>query len=137
MKHLLAGAIAAGLLATGVPAQAHPNYHYLGGCRAFAVDDPTREAGWQNWAISLVVVATTANGVPAPTAVVAASCELKVNGVSQGTFVSGTGTGVVAAAGQLQFTAAASDVFTVCEHVSVNGEAHTACSAPNPLPFGT
>ncbi len=127
MKKLLMAGLAVGMLTMGAPlspAQAD-GLTYVGGCGFATLNDttPGGQLGGQdvwNGAVRLAVIPTTA-GVPNGSAV-SASCELKVNGVSQGTVLSATGTGFAFNAGQIQFTAAITDIVSMCTHVtSVNG----------------
>lgn len=143
MKTLLTGALAAGLLLGSAPAaHAHPNYHYLGGCRMVLFQDvtPGGQLGGQdvwNGLYYVDVVATDSGGVPAPPASRSVSCEIRVNGISQGVVLGpmvGTGFGAVVATGSVQFTAAVTDDLELCERVVVGGEAHGACHGVTYVP---
>jgi len=80
-----------------------------------------------NGGVYLLVVPTDTAGTPTG-ATATVSCELKVNGVSQGTVLGPTtGTGVVADAAQIQFTAEVTDVVSLCDHVTVGSETIVFC----------
>lgn len=132
MKRLLLASLAgATALATVTPAQAHPNWHYEGGCDFTAVSDGT-DSPHTEWdgEIDVWAVATDASGIPAPNASITVDCELLINGWWPGTVVfscSTPGTGSVGCAGQFSFTADPDDVVTMCDNVTVNGEVHKNC----------
>ena len=144
MKKLLL-AVTVGMLAATAPISAHADgATYIGGCGFATLNDttPGGQLGGQdvwNGAVRLAVVPATA-GAPNGSAVTA-SCELKVNGVSQGTVLGPvSGVGAVAAGGQIQFTAAITDIVSMCTHVtSVNGtevvcvDATTTQIVPQPV----
>jgi hypothetical protein len=136
MRTLPAAALAAALLAATVPAaSADPNYHYQGGCQAFAVHQPSATgASWSGvWTIN--AVATRAPlPLPAPTASITVRCDLDVNGVRlgfDGLTSSGTGVAVTQSNPRLDFTASVTDDVQLCETVTVETEEHVLCK---PLP---
>lgn len=125
MRKRLPLLLVAGMLAFAAPAQAHPNYHYEGGCEVTTVSDggasTTREA-----VASVLVVATDAGGFLAFVPI-SVTCELYVNGWYQGTILAASGTGFAANAAPVTYEASGSDVVTVCEDVNVNGNQHYVC----------
>ena len=138
MKKLLLACVAgATALATVTPAEAHPDWHYQGGCGSFALGDGTDspQTRWDG-EIHVTAVAMDAAGTPAPTASITVDCELRINGATPGTIVfscSTPGTGFVACAEQFSFHADPDDVVTICDLVTVNGELHKDChEEPSP-----
>ena len=132
-KLLLAGLASATAFATVTPAQAHPNWHYSGGCDFFATSDGT---SWEA-EVEVFAIATDAAGGLAPTASISVDCELRINGSTYGIVYSCTtpGTGFVACAGRFSFNADSDDVVTMCEIVTVNGESHKSCDVQNQPPI--
>ncbi len=130
-KHLLA-AVVAGLLATTAPAHASGGT-FRGNCGFDTTNNPTGSGalGGRNvWTgvTSLDVVTTDPSGLPTGSAVTA-WCELRVNGVSQGTVLGPvSGVGAVAAAAPLQFRAAETDVVTPCLHVVTAAGENVLCT---------
>ena len=126
----------AGVAAAATPAQAHPTYHYRGGCGFFTVSDGTDspQTKWDG-EIQAVVVATDAvTGAPAPVRI-DVDCELRINGATPGTVVfSASGTGVAANAGQFSFHADPDDIVTMCDNVTVGGEFHKECADATTTP---
>ena len=139
-KLLLTGLAGATALATGTPAQAHPNWHYEGGCGFFTISDGTNSPTTQ-WEGEIHVVATATEAVvdvPAPTASISVDCELRINGATPGTIVfscSTPGIGFVSCAGQFAFTADPEDIVSMCDIVTVNGEVHKDCSDSTTTPI--
>jgi hypothetical protein len=121
------------LLAIALVAAAAPTAHadqagYRGGCGLASLADvtPGGQLGGQhvwNGAVHLAVVPD------AEPATVSAYCELKVNGVDQGTVLSPrSGTGAVLDANTVQYTAAPTDVVSLCTHVQVNAATSVDCA---------
>ena len=139
-KLLLAGLAGATALAAATPAQAHPNWHYVGGCGFFTISDGTDspQTKWDG-EIHVTAVATDAAGTPDPTASISVQCELRINGATPGTIVyscSTPGTGFVACAdGQFTFNADPDDVVSMCDIVTVNGEVHKDCGTSTTTPI--
>ena len=132
MKKLLLACVAtATAVATVTPAEAHPNWHYEGGCGFFTLSDGTDSPQTQwDGEIDVWAVATDAVGTPAPTASITVECELRINGETPGTIVftcSTPGIGFVSCVGQFSFHADPDDVVKMCDLVTVNGEFHKAC----------
>jgi hypothetical protein len=142
LRKLLVASVATALLAISAPVAAHAGGRtFAGGCYFISLEDPTPggQLGGQNVRNGVVVftVVPTTGGVPNGSAFTA-SCELRVNGMIQGTVLGPTsGTGFVADATTIQFTARPTDVVSMCTHVSsVNGD-ETVCSDPgttDPIP---
>jgi hypothetical protein len=137
--HLLAGLVT-GMLAVGTPITAHAADQYYmsarGGCSFDVVNDASpggQFGGPTVWSGIVYLAVGWADGFGSSALTV--SCELKVNGVSQGV-VLGPTTGTVAAASvaTLQFTATSSDVVTLCEHVTVNATVVTSCATAQLFP---
>ncbi len=132
LKKLLMASLAVGMLAVSAPLSAHAaSFDYRGGCGFDTLNDttPGGQLGGQdvwNGGVYLVVVPTDTAGTPTGAAA-DVTCELKVNGVSQGTVLSASGTGIIAAAGQIQFTAAITDIVSLCDHVTVGAETIVNC----------
>ena len=131
MKRLLVAAIAAATLVPFGQAAHAASFDYVGGCGFDTLNDttPGGQLGGQdvwNGGVYLAVVPTDTAGTPTGAAV-SVSCELKVNGVSQGTVLTGNGTGAAFAAGQIQFTAAITDIVSLCDHVTVGAETIVNC----------
>jgi hypothetical protein len=104
-----------------------------GECSIVAANDrtPGGQLGGQdvsNGAINLDVVAKDGNGTPTGEPVTA-SCELRVNGVSQGTVLGPvSGTGAVSGSSEITFTASQSDVVTLCAHVTTASATTVHCT---------
>ena len=134
-KILLAGVVAA--LAVGaVPASAHPNYHYEGGCGFQTLSDGGEDdqTTWTGSA-QAAVVATDAAGLPAPTATISVECHVYKDGVYQNTILSASGQGAAATASEYEYQASPSAVITVCDVVTVNDEVHNACEDATTTPI--
>lgn len=127
-------AVLVGMLAAIAPISAHAApTTFTGGCGFRALNDVTpggQMGGQDTWngEVELGVIPTTAgvpNGSP-----VTASCEFKVNGVSQGTVLGPiSGVGFVGGVGQFQYVAGITDVVTLCTHVSsLLGGNETVCA---------
>jgi hypothetical protein len=117
-------AIALGAIAVvpASPASAHEEGFEGPGCRFATVNDttPGGQLGGQNqWngTINTLVVPTHA-GVPSGDPV-DVECELRINGVSQGTVLTASGVGVAASAGPFSFAAADTDVIEICTIVII------------------
>ena len=124
MRALLAATAVAGSLLVAVPAQAHPNYHYEGGC-FLHVTKRLLSSRWEGVGGSYVT-ATDAAGVPAAVWI-AVECRLYRNAVYQFTFGEASGLGHAGTVEQVEFEADDNDVITICDVVTVGGEAHTRC----------
>jgi hypothetical protein len=76
-----------------------------------------------------VFVATDSAHVPQPTYPISAHCEIRINGVSQGSTFGGFGPGggVTVVLEPFVFYAAETDVVEVCDHVTVDGETFVTC----------
>ena len=139
-KLLLAGLAGATALTVAAPAEAHPNWHWMGpGCGFLTISDGT-ETDQTKWdgEIHVMAVATDAAGNPDPTASITVECELRINGATPGTIVftcSTPGTGVVSCAGQFSFNAHPDDIVTMCDIVTVNGERHKDCGNSTTIPI--
>jgi hypothetical protein len=131
-KLLLATAL--GLLAVTAPLPAQADgAHYRGECR---LESPTydttplgRFGGRHTWngTIDVLVVANDAGSI-------SATCSIKVNGTSRGVFLVAAvpGTGFVAAAGHARFSAAPTDVVTVCTNVTTRDGYESKCALSDP-----
>ena len=130
-KLLLTGLAGVAVVTAATPAQAHPNWHYVGGCGFTTVSDGTDNPQTQwDGEIHVIAAATDSAGNPATTASITVDCELRINGATPGTIVfscSTPGTGFVSCAGQFSFNADPDDIVTMCDIVSVNGETHKDC----------
>lgn len=118
MRRLLVTGAALGLVATGVPGVAHAS-SYLGGCgmvtlRDFEPEDLLNVLGGQNLWGGVVFLAVVPPGIATPVTV---TCELKVNGVSQGTVLAATGIGAAASAATLTYTATLGAIVSLCTKV--------------------
>jgi hypothetical protein len=147
LKKLLIASLAAGVLAVAAPAaqathDSGPGLNnYFGGCSFLTLNDttPGGQLGGQdvwNGEIDGEFIAndngtTTAGAqaVPTPTVNISATCELKVNGVSQGTVAvcNQPGVGVAVCGSTIQFTAAVTDIVSLCDHVHVGADFYTNC----------
>jgi hypothetical protein len=117
---------------------------YRGGCGFSTLNDttPGGQLGGQDVWNGGVYLAVRTNDSDNALATITASCELKVNGVSQGIVLGPvSGQGVVATAGTIQFTAAVTDIVSLCDHVKVGtaaeevvcGDATTTQIIPQPV----
>ena len=125
--------IALGLLLGGAQAaRAHEPTHHKGGCGfSSPVSDGTDSPDtWWHGEVYLAV-ATVNEWTWTPTdEAVTAECLLVVNGAYPGTVVlSASGSGVVAKAEELSYQADPDDVVTMCDRVTIRGEAHVDCGA--------
>jgi hypothetical protein len=140
MKSALVAALLAAAALTPAAAHADPYYGYLGGCSFALVDDPTPggpSGGQDTWngVVRVHVVPVDYYGVPTG-APVAAKCELRVDGVSRGIVLdAGSGTGVVAGAGPLTFTAADAAWIDLCSVVTIDSVTQTRCLSLTPVPI--
>lgn len=114
MRNLLVAGLAAGLIAAGAPAQAHPNYHYTGHCG---------ETDWTG-EIHAVFVATDAG--TGSWARVQTDVECRVNGAVVASGSSAHGIVVL-------FHPPVPPGSEICEYVTVGGEYHATCGV-QPLP---
>lgn len=135
-KLLLSCVATATALTTVTSVEAHPSRHYRGGCGYFAESDGTDspQTGWEGEIDAAAVATDEGNLIPAPTASISVECELRINGAAPGTTVlscSAPGTGFVACAGRLSYTAHPDDIVTMCEQVVVDGEFHEDCAHPD------
>lgn len=140
-RTVLAAALATTLL---TPVAAHAARHdYRGGCGFVAVNDTTPgevlggRSVW-NGVVYLLVIATddSERRLPDPTASVTAWCTLRINyGYEQTVLGPTSGTGVVADAGTIAFTADVTDVVELCTHVRIGNEAeHLVCKPATVTP---
>jgi hypothetical protein len=110
------------MLTGAAPVAAHADgVNFKGGCGFASLNDttPGGQLGGQDVWNGAVRIAVVAND---PTATISADCILKVNGVSQGTVLTGTSAGPVSVgAGSIQFTAAVTDIVSLCAHVKATG----------------
>lgn len=138
MRALLAATAVAASLLVAAPAQAHPTYHYEGGCFLVATNAPGGDHGdsttWQGVA-GLVVVATDAAGVPSPTTWISAECHVYRDGVYQSTWLSASGVGAAATLSETVFQSHPNSVVTICQVVTVGGEVHTGCGDATTTPI--
>jgi hypothetical protein len=119
LKKLLLAAVV-GMVAATAPISAHADgASYKGTCRISTVNDTTPDGtlGGQNvWNgnVNVVVVANT------PGDTISATCSIKVNGVNQGVVLTADkpGVGFAAAADRVTFTAAVTDVVSICTNVT-------------------
>ncbi|HVF04719.1 MAG TPA: hypothetical protein VNA20_07765 [Frankiaceae bacterium] len=118
---LFAAAALAGALAAP-PAVAHPDWDYTGGCEVTVKYEPA--TGEYRGEARVHVVATNTMGVPAPTTVIAVQCRFRHNGVAQGVVVEWSGVGAVALVAPVSMHVDLNDTYTVCDFVTVGGEAH-------------
>jgi hypothetical protein len=125
-KILLATVV--GLLAVTAPLSAHADgAGYKGTCRISSLNDtsPGGQLGGQdvwNGQVDILVVANDAGTI-------SANCSLKVNGVSQGVILNaGSGTGFVAAADRVTFSAAVTDTVTICTNVTTSAGPESQCA---------
>jgi hypothetical protein len=139
MKSVLVAALVAAALVPGV-AHADPYFGYDGGCSQATLNDATPGAllgGPSTWngVARVHVVPVDQDGVPTG-APVAARCELVVGDVNRGVVLdAGSGTGAVAAAGPLTYTAAVTDVAYLCTVVTIGSVTQTRCLSLTPLPI--
>jgi hypothetical protein len=107
------------------------NVGHRGSCGFNTLNDttPGGQLGGQdvwNGEVYLAVVMFDPNGLSASGTV---SCELRVNGVSQGTVLGpDSGTGIVVDANTIQFTASVTDVVSLCLHVNTDYENSVDCN---------
>jgi hypothetical protein len=107
-----------------------PPPHYKGGCRVSSLNDTTPDGtlGGQsvwNGQVNVVVVANT------PGDTISATCSIKVNGVDQGIVLTANtpGVGFAAAADRVTFTAAVTDVVSLCTNVTTgSGGDESSCA---------
>lgn len=130
MTRLGAALVAAALLLSAPPAaQAHPTYHFIGGCGYFTVSDGT-DGPHTVWTgeVSVEVVAADDLRVPVGAVPISVDCVLvnETAGTEQTVF-SVSGPGVAAGAGPLVFEADPDDVVYLCDDVTVGGETHLSC----------
>jgi hypothetical protein len=136
MKSLLVATLLATALVPGV-AHADPYFGYEGRCSYATLNDTTPNAalgGQSTWngVARVYVVPVDEDGVPTG-APVAARCELVVNDVSRGIVLdAGSGTGAVAAAGPLTYTAAVTDVVYLCTVVTIGSVTDRTCAVTLP-----
>jgi hypothetical protein len=112
---------------------------FRGGCGFVAMydDTPGGQFGGQgvwNGVVYLAVVPNSVSGGPVLTTATA-WCELRRN--SSGSTVLGktTGIGVVVDAARLTFTAAITDIMTMCTHVTIGGSTEVRCVDATSVPI--
>jgi hypothetical protein len=136
MKSLLVATLLAAAAVPGV-AHADPYFGYEGRCTYTVLNDTTPNAllgGQSTWngVARVHVVPVDEDGVPTG-APVAAKCELVVNRVSRGIVLdAGSGTGAVAAAGPLMYTAAVTDTVDLCTIVTIGSVTQRTCAITLP-----
>lgn len=119
---LLTAAAVAGALAAP-PVLAHSTWHYSGGCEMTVKHEPA--TGEHRGEVRVHVVATTAANVPAPATAIAVQCVFRHNGNAQGVVVEWSGKGVVALVAPVSMVVDdPTDVWEICDLVTVGGEAH-------------
>ncbi len=136
MRVLLAAAVCGSLL-VAAPVEAHPNYHYLGGCFLTATNAPkggTDDHSVWTGVVGAVVVAADAAFVPSPTTAISFQCEVYKNGTYQEPVLSGSGVGTAVGADLYVFEASPDDVITLCERVIVGGDEHLYCGNASTTP---
>ena len=107
-----------------------PNHSSRGHCRGtLAADGANGPQTTLTGQVEATVSATDTAGVFSPTAAINVECELLVDGVSQGTVLSASGTGVAAATAALAVQADPASTFILCSFITVNGESHSRCDA--------
>ena len=127
-KLALTAAVAAATLVSAPAADAHPTYHYAGGCyftvaSADESDPPT-------WIVegNIVAVSTSPDGVPvvAPIRVV---CNLHIDGVDRGIHALAQSPVVASSGPNTRLIVAPRDAtFVVCTDVNVGGSLHHDCA---------
>jgi hypothetical protein len=140
LKKLLLAGVAAGALALGAPVAQADHVGYEGpGCTFNTLNDttPGGQIGGQNqWTgeAAILAIATDAAGVPNG-ASITVECEMFINGNSQGVYLATSGTGIAATTyakenpgGVFSFSAADTDVVTVCDNVTIDGHFIQNCS---------
>jgi len=138
MRSVLVAALLAAAALTPAAAHADPSSDFVGGCDAATVNDTTPGGtlgGQESWhgLVWAHVVPVDSAGVPTGAAV-AATCELRVDGVSRGTVLdAGSGTGAVAGAGPLAFTASVADPIEICAVVTIGSVTPTKCRSFSPV----
>lgn len=136
MRKLLVACLTALLSAAPIPAaDAHPSYHYSGGCDLGAISDGSNDVRttWEG-VIAIAAVATDASRIPALVGI-DVECELRINGYSAGFFLDAHGTAVAANARQISLNADPDDVVSICEHVTVGWEYHLNCGDASSTPL--
>jgi hypothetical protein len=114
------------MLAFAAPVAAHADgATFRGGCSAEVTSDPSGgllggQDAW-NGDVRLAVV-------PNDFGPVTASCEIRVNGVSQGVVLTATGTGIAVAAGFVTFNATVTDNVALCTHVTTSAGSESVCA---------
>jgi hypothetical protein len=136
LKKLLLASVV-GMIAVTAPVTAHADgVAYRGQCRFAAINDtsPGSLLGGQdvfNGQVNAVFVANN------PTDHISGFCELIVNSVSQGDVLDATlpGTGFVAAAGRITYTAPEGSVVQLCDHVTTtSGGSEVHCGTAITIP---
>lgn len=127
-KLAVAVALAAATFTSTSAAQAHPNYHYTGGCSVAIVSADTSNTPSWRFVTTISAMATNIHS-GAPEAVpIKVECWLRINGVGHGYLASANSEVVVVTPPQSTSVTAAMDaVFTVCDEVTVGGDFHMAC----------
>jgi hypothetical protein len=126
--------LAAGLLSVAVPTAAHAaSFDYRGGCYFVALNDttPTGQLGgeerWNGVIVDFFVITDT-SGTPSGQ-IGTARCDLYVNGVFQSTVLGpDSGSVIVSQPRLIPYTAAVTDVVSVCEVVTIPGDSIKRCT---------
>ena len=137
-KLLLVGLAGAAAGAASTPAQAHPTFHYRGGCAFMTISDGTDspQTQWEGEVHAAGVATDAVTGAPAPAVSITIDCELRINGATPGAVVfSVSGTGTAGGAGLFSFNADPDDIVTMCENVTVGGEFHKDCADATTTPI--
>jgi hypothetical protein len=134
MRRSILGAVALATVAAAAPVARADHATYAGpGCRFVTANDTTpggQLGGQDQWngEISILAAAADAAGTPKPAWRIDVTCELLVDGASQGEMLAATGIGVVAAAAvPFAFVADETDVVTLCTHATVDGHPTSTC----------
>ena len=138
MKKLVLASLAGiTAVAAATPVQAHPTYHYYGGCSYFTLSDGTdsSQTQWDGEVHAVAVATDAVTGAPAAVAITV-ECELRINGATPGMILfSASGGGVVAGASHVTFHADPDDIVTMCDNVTVGGEFHKQCDETTTTPI--
>lgn len=130
MRKLVLTAVAAAATLVAAPAaDAHPNYHYVGGCSMAVVSADMSNTPTWTVAVGIAAVATDAAGLPAA-APIGVDCWLRVDAVDHGYVASASSLRLVVAdvPETLTIVAPFGATFLLCSDVLVAGEQHRDCA---------
>ena len=129
MRKILLPGIVAALVATAGPTSAHPSYHYEGGCGFATLSDRSDnpDTNWRGEAHVVAVATDAVTGLYAPLTPISVECHVYKEGVFQGVILTASGVGFATGVTQYTYQASRDDVITLCDVVTVGGEAHTDC----------